>query len=283
MPRPSAQGFAAFVFSLCLSLAAAQGTGQSLQPARIVSMNVCTDQLLLLLVERERLASLSYFAFDPSRSNLVELARDIPANRGQADEVLALAPDLIVTSAFSATFAASVLERLQQRVERLGFAANRDEVYAQIRTMAVWTGDRARGEDLIATTQASIEADITRLDAVMAGRKAVYLSSNGIAFGDNSLQHDFIISLGMENIAATAGLSGPTMLSLETLVAAQPDVIFSEPRGALDRQLAHPLLQHPALANPATLRIAVRDRWFDCAGPWLADAYRITAQQVLDP
>ena len=75
-------------------------------------MNLCTDQLLLLLVERNRIASLSYFASDPGYSVLADMAAGIPVNRGQADEVITFAPDLILTSQFSATLAANLLERM---------------------------------------------------------------------------------------------------------------------------------------------------------------------------
>jgi ABC-type Fe3+-hydroxamate transport system substrate-binding protein len=171
---------------------------------------------------------------------------------------------------------------LQQRVERLGFATTRDETFEQMRAVAAWTGDEERAAMLIAETRQQIADSIEQLAPLMTGSKAIFLSSNGIAFGAGTLQHDFLLSLGMTNVAADAGLYGPAPLALEKLVAAQPDFIFSEPRGALDRQLAHPLLQHPALANSAAIRIALRDRWFDCAGPWLADAYRNTAQQLLN-
>ena len=99
-------------------------------------MNVCTDQLLLLLVDKTRIASLSYFATDAGYSSLAMEAAGIPLNRGQADEVMALHPDLVLTSAFSATFAANALQRLSQRVERLGFATTREEVVQILRTAA---------------------------------------------------------------------------------------------------------------------------------------------------
>ena len=99
---------------------------------RIVSMNLCTDQLLLLLVDKSRIASLSYFAANPDYSALANLAADIPANRGQADEVITFAPDLVLTSQFSATLAANLLERMHYDVHRLGFAASLDDIYAKI-------------------------------------------------------------------------------------------------------------------------------------------------------
>lgn len=249
-------------------------------PQRIVSMNVCTDQLLLLLVDPARIASLSRFAADPAWSSLAASAAGITPNRGQADEVVALEPDLVMTSAFSGTFAANVLQRLHYRVERLGFAATREDVYGQITQVAAWTGSDATASRLVATTRARIETSMQQLQPLLAGKRALFLSSNGIAFGSATLQDDFLRSLGLRNVAAEAGLSGPATMPLELLLQSAPDLIISEARGELDRQLAHPYLQHPALAQLNPRRLNLPDRWFDCAGPWLADAYASVAMQL---
>lgn len=248
------------------------------QPTHIVSMNVCTDQLLLLLVDSSRIASLSYLATDPAYSSLATAAAGLPANRGQADEIMALQPDLVLTSAFSATFAANALQRLQQRVERLGFAATREDVFAQIEQVAAWTDTDAAA--LIDSSRARIDAATRALRPLLQGKSAVFLSSNGVAFGAGTLQDDFLQSLGMRNVAADAGLFGPAPLPLELLLAAAPDFIISEPRGAVDQQLAHPLLQHPALQHLQATSLVLPEHWFDCAGPWLADAYTSLAEQV---
>jgi len=249
-------------------------------PVRIVSMNVCTDQLLLLLVDKSRIASLSYFAANPAFSNLADLAKEVPANRGQAGEVMVLEPDLVLTSAFSASFSTSVLQRLQQHVERLGFAATREEVFAQIVQVAAWTGSSAKAIAMIRAARTRIADASKQIQPFVAGKKAVFLSSNGVAFGAGTLQDDFLHSLGMRNIAAEAGLNGPAPLPLELLLAAAPDYVISEPRGALDQQLAHPLLQHPALQHLHAHSLALPERWFDCSGPWLAEAYVSMAKQV---
>ncbi len=266
--------------SLLLLLALSVPTMAQSAPARIVSMNVCTDQLLLLLVEPARIKSLSYFAADPAYSNLATRAQALPANRGQADEVMVLQPDLVLTSAFSASFTASVLQRLHQRVERLGFASTRQQVFAQIAQVAAWTGNPDQAAILIETARARIAEATRQLQPLVAGKKAVFLSSNGVAFGTGTLQDDFLRSIGMRNVAAEAGVAGPAPLPLELLLAAAPDFVISEPRGALDQQQAHPLLQHPALRHLHTHSLVLPERWFDCAGPWLADAYASMAEQV---
>lgn len=270
--------------ALLLLLAAAPLRAQDL-PQRIVSMNLCTDQLLLLLVDRTRIASLSYFAADPAYSALADQAQGIPANRGQAEDVLAFMPDLVLTSQFSATLAANLLERLGQRVERLGFAATAEEVYAQIRAVAAYTGSNAAAEALIADMTAAIRREQQALAPQLAGKRAVFFASNGVSYGANSLQHDFITSLGLRNVAADAGLVGPAQLPLEVLLAAEPDFLFTDRRSALDAQLAHPLLQHPALAalGARTRIVQLPDALFQCAGPQLAEAYRRFAAQLEVP
>jgi iron complex transport system substrate-binding protein len=272
--------FALFSFLLLAAPLSAQEI-----PQRIVSMNLCTDQLLLLLVERGRIASLSYFATDPAYSYLADAARDIPANRGQADEVLAFAPDLVLTSQFSATLAANLLERLGQRVERLGFAASADDIYAQVRQVAALTGTDAKAESMIRDLQSAIRAEQQGLLPQLQGKRAVFFASNGVSYGANSLQDAFITSLGLRNVAAEAGLSGPAPLPLEILIAAEPDFLFTDRRDALDAQLAHPLLQHRALAalGSKTHVVEIPDTLFQCAGPQYAEAYRALAMQLERP
>ncbi len=265
---------------VALLLCSAPGSGQPV-PTRLASLNVCTDQLLLLLVEPSRIVSLSALAGDPAYSNLAARAAAVPANRGQADELLSAGADLVLTSQFSGTFTVQVLQRLGQRVERLGFATRIDEVWQQIRQVAAWTGSDA---GLLIDTAAARVADAQRrLRPQLAGKTALFLSSNGVVFGAGTLQDDFLQSVGLRNLAAESGVSGAAPLALEILVAAQPDYLIAEPRGALDRQLAHPLLLHPALRRRAQHTLVLRDRWFDCAGPWLADAFESLAAQVVSP
>lgn len=251
-------------------------------PQRIVSMNLCTDQLLLLLVDRSRIAALSYLAGNPDLSFLAAEASTLPANRGQAEEVLAFNPDLVLTSDFSATLAANLLERLGHRVERLGFATSMEDVYAQIREMGTFTGSNPEAGQMVAALAESIARDTARLRPLLAGKRAVFFSANGFSYGSATLQHDFLVSLGLHNVAADAGLRGPAPLPLEVLLAADPDFVFTDRRSVLDAQLANPLLLHPALTALATRTrfVVLPDRWFQCAGPELANAWRALAAEL---
>ncbi|PKP83954.1 MAG: ABC transporter substrate-binding protein, partial [Alphaproteobacteria bacterium HGW-Alphaproteobacteria-2] len=73
--------------SAALALLAALGSAPGAAadtppPARVVSINVCTDQLAMLLAAPGQLLSVSHLARDPYSSAMAAEARAWPANRG---------------------------------------------------------------------------------------------------------------------------------------------------------------------------------------------------------
>ena len=78
-----------------LSLGCALIAAHAETPQRIVSLNICTDELLLRLVEPSRVASVTWLSRDPSLSNIAALAAAVPVNHGSAEEVIPSAPDLV--------------------------------------------------------------------------------------------------------------------------------------------------------------------------------------------
>ncbi|MDR0779598.1 MAG: ABC transporter substrate-binding protein [Pseudomonadales bacterium] len=267
-----------FSFLFLSTIVTAQDT-----PSRIVSMNVCTDQLLLQLVEPQRIVSLSYLAADPRYSPYAEEARRFTLNHGRAEEVLALAPDLVLTSQFSATFTASLLERRGYRVQRFGFAADLHEVAAQVTRLGALTGRTTQANALLNSLQNAVAVSRARLWPLLEGKRAVFLSNNGFVYGSETLQDSFLQSLGLVNVASDAGLHGPAPMTLEALLAAQPTLVFMPSASAIDAQLAHPLLRHPVWQRLAgqVRRIALEERWFDCAGPELLHAYTVLEREFL--
>src|SRR5437868_842546 len=65
---------------------------------RIVSMNVCTDQLLIALADPKQILGLSRFSRDASWS--ADGARRYPVLSGGAEDVLVLKPDIVLASLY---------------------------------------------------------------------------------------------------------------------------------------------------------------------------------------
>src|SRR5258708_1788850 len=79
------------------------------KPARIVSLNMCADELVLRLAERQNVASVTWLSRDAENSNVAEAAAHVPVNHGLAEEVIPLNPDLVVAGAFTSRTAVVLL------------------------------------------------------------------------------------------------------------------------------------------------------------------------------
>ena len=70
---------------------AAWGQGAAAQdaPKRVVSMNLCTDQLAMLVADEGQLVSVSHLAIDPHMSAMIAQAAEYEINRGLAELISA--------------------------------------------------------------------------------------------------------------------------------------------------------------------------------------------------
>ena len=64
-------------------------------PRRVVSFNLCADQLVVALADPEQIAGLSPYAADPALSVVAEPARQYRKADWQAESTILLEPDLI--------------------------------------------------------------------------------------------------------------------------------------------------------------------------------------------
>ena len=138
----------AFAFAVTLVSAKASVLAADVppKPARIVSLNMCTDELVLRLAERQNIASVTWLSRDAENSNVAEAAAHVPVNHGLAEEVIPLNPDLVVAGAFTSRTAVALLKRAGVRVSELGVPRSLGEAKQQIRDVADLLGERDKGE-----------------------------------------------------------------------------------------------------------------------------------------
>ncbi|WP_353474498.1 ABC transporter substrate-binding protein [Salipiger sp. H15] len=209
-------------------------------PARVVSMNLCTDQLAMLLAAPGQLVSVSALARDPMSSAMAAEAMAYPVNHGQAEEVWLMQPDLVVVGAYTAQAAAQMLERLGTPVLRLEPAHGLGDVPALLRTLGAAMGRQARAEALVAefeTRLAALREDVRRRPSV-----ALYYA-NGYTTGNQTLAGDILLAAGFSNIA---GDRGGGQLPLEALAMAEPEaLITARPYPGASR--SEEILRHPVI------------------------------------
>jgi iron complex transport system substrate-binding protein len=230
-------------------------------------MNLCTDQLALLLAP-DALVSVSSIATDPTSSALHEEAGAYQANRGRAEEIFLMAPDLVLAGIWSEAETVAILRRLGVAVETFPPATTLDEMRAQIRRMGGLLGREAEADALIAR----FDRDLDRLRRDTPDTTAVVYFANGFAGSDTSLSGEALRAAGIRNLAAEAGFGGGR-LPLELLVLMEPDLIVTGTRypGA---SRSETILDHPALSAAVGDRpfVVVPDRDWICGTPALLNA-----------
>src|SRR5436190_15371629 len=91
-------------------------TADTAPPVRIVSLDLCTDQLLVELVDRARIAAVTHLGADPAVSAIPEKVRGIPITHGGAEDVLRYDPDLVLAGPFGVSATVGLLRRLGRNV-----------------------------------------------------------------------------------------------------------------------------------------------------------------------
>lgn len=241
-------------------------------PARVVSVNLCTDQLAMLLAAPGQVVSVSTWAARPEASNMAAQAAALHLNGGSAEEVFALAPDLVLAGDFTRADTVALLRRLGLRVEVFPFARRLEDIPEQLSRMGALLGRAPQA----AAVSAAFDAALAQAKARAAGapaRDAAYYYPNNYTSGADTLADAILRAAGLRNAAAAMGLGGAARLPLESLVRAAPMVVETRHISAGRRGRAYESLAHPALgALRAQGGAVIEERWQVCGAPFVTAA-----------
>ena len=244
-------------------------------PQRVVSINLCTDQLAMMLAAPGQLISVSHLAFDPLSSSMVEEAAAYLANRGGAEQVFLMHPDLVLAGSYTSRATLDLLRGLGVRVVQVPIVDSISGVTEGIRLVGAAMGREAVAERLAL----AFEADVAALSRPERSATAAMYYPNGYTSGAGTLSNEVLERAGFRNIGAEAGLTGGGTLPLERLVMAAPEMIVtSTPYPGASR--SEEILQHPALS--ALTQVAggarVNDADWVCGTPHVLRAIQQMAQ-----
>ncbi|NEV79508.1 ABC transporter substrate-binding protein [Rhodopseudomonas sp. BR0C11] len=248
---------------------------------KVVSINACTDQLLLTLADPEQIRGLSPYARDADRSFLAVQAARFPQLSGEAEDVLMLKPDFVIGGRYTKRATRELLKQMGQRIVEFDSVKTIDESKAQIRQMADLLGHPERADASIARIDAAVArakqaASRTRLTVLPLARR-------GWVSGRDSLISTLLDTVGLRNAASGLGLQRGGFASLEAVVALRPDFLLISEDSDFAEDEGRAFVLHPALQRfyPPSKRITVPERLTVCGGPMLADALdRLTEELI---
>jgi iron complex transport system substrate-binding protein len=258
-----------------LAAGAAQSAAEpAAKPKRIVSINMCTDELAMRLADPNAIASVSWLSQDPGEANMAVEAKHIPANNGSAEEALSYHPDLVLAGAFTARATIALLNEVGAPVARFPVAESFDGVRRQIRAVAAAIGEPERGEALVA----EIDGELAQIavDPKRTPLRAIILRPNGFTVGPGSLVDEILRRAGMINLAAELDIGSYQQIPLERLALLDADVLIVDSEGFERPSLATQTLRHPIVAalSRRMAVVALPSRLWTCPGPGLVEAIR---------
>lgn len=231
------RGFPRAAASALVTLAAARcdGTPAASKPAavprRICSVNLAADETLAFLVDASRMVGVSALVDNEGLSNVVgRYPKGIVRLYANAEKIVELAPDLVCVNAFnSADFVAQV-EGAGIPVLRHASPAGFADVRQGILDLGERVGAPERARAIVAEMDRRLGELSRRLQGIEAKPTVCYWSGAWTA-GAGTTIHDIIEHAGGVNIAARGARRGMAQISVERVLADDPDCLL-----LIDRQ-----------------------------------------------
>ena len=275
--------FAAMVAAPDLTAQVAHADGL---PKRIVSFNLCADQLLLALADPGQIAGLSPYAVNPLLSVTTDKAAPFSRLDWDAESVVNLAPDLVLGGPSHRPIHA-MLSAMGIRVVDVALIRNVADARRQAIEIGKLVGHPERGEAL-AQQIGQAEARLAAA-AMKPPLTALVIQREGYREGPASLASAMLSIAGLRPPDRASSGTGGFMaaeqggfVSLEHLLTNGPDVLVLQdpPREAGDQGAL--FITHPALLTRYGLsrRIDLPERYTLCGGPPLIAGLDYLAQAI---
>lgn len=247
-------------------------------PQRVVSINLCTDQMAMLMAAPGQLKSVSFLATEKGTSMMVDEAAHYPVNHGQAEEVFLMQPDLVLAGTYTAKATVGLLKELGFRVEQFTPATSFDDV----RTSLIRMGSLLHREQRAAELVAELDKGLAELAArKVLHKNAAFYYANSYTSGSGTLADAIVKAAGLTNMGETLGFKGMTRLPLELLIAANPDIIIEGDSQYSAPALAKQNFVHPAFTALSGRIVPIPDKYTICGAPFTLEASRMLQRAAL--
>ena len=253
------------------------------KPQRILTVSAGTDELMLGLVEPERMAAINESLADREHTNIPWVCDRIPTvipRSPSVEQIAALHPDLVVVTPWMPRENIDAIRELNVPVLVCKSAATIEDIHDNIRLYAAAVGEVERGEKLIGMMEeklAEIRAKVAEVPEEKK-HKSIALISIMVNYGGAGCTFDELCRYTDSiNAKAAAGNRMGQEMTKEQLVAANPDYLFfpSYEDGATNEEnYGRQYLEDPSLAQMT----AVRER--QIGHPWARYVYNLSQDIV---
>ncbi len=255
-----------------LCLAGSQAWAQA--PQRVVTVNLCLDQIALRLAAPGQLVGLSYLSHDPRLSVLADRARAIAPVRAKVESILELRPDLVIFDRDAHANLKRMVRRAGVAILEVPWASSLEDAEGLIARIGVALGREAEGRAIIADMQE--QRRLLDRPGPPTALAAVLQANRGTA-GKGSLLNELLHLSGYRNLAAELGIPAYGRLPLEAVLAGRPDLLVLDGNANASPARATEFVDHNALLALAgsTRLVSIPLKYTVCAGPENIEALKL--------
>ena len=256
-------------------------------PQRVLTYSLGHDEILLSLLPSDRIAAIGKFTGNEAYSNVADRVEGLAIYEKGAENVLAQQPDLFIASKTTKEDIVNLIEEAGVPVARPSLENSSEGNIPNILLYGYMLGVEDRALELVAEIRGRLATiteavpppgDEGRPDTMSITRYSdtLYVS------GGNTTVGGIMDTAGGTNTAARDGIEGIQKVSLESVAALNPEVIFITQSGEGGESLRADLLAHPALAEvPAIVNgeiHVVGSKQFTTLSHWNVRGIEVAAQ-----
>ncbi|VAW76176.1 hypothetical protein MNBD_GAMMA12-1841 [hydrothermal vent metagenome] len=244
-------------------------------PKRVVSINLCTDELAIQLAKPGQLQAVTFLVKDASSSVHWQAAKSFKSHNNSLEQIVSYQPDLILASQYTPVALLSRLQQLGFRVYVLPIAQSLKQVNANIMAVGRRLGNRERAKQLVIQRQKQINLIKMLLSTENKLKVIVYLPG-GLSHSGKGLTSQLIKMAGLQNMASAKGFAGWHSVSIEQLLYWNPDILIVIQSYTQFRSMATELLNHPAIHYFRQQKrvVTIPVQWLSCGSPSSAKILR---------
>lgn len=262
---------------------AGNAAGAPAKPQRVMSLNLCTDQVLLQLLPPERITSVTYLSRGPDTGWPAADASPVPVNYGTSEEVLAQHPDLVIAGTTSTLATRALLKKVGIALLELPAAESFDDIRKLTRTIGQAVGEEGKAESVLR----QMDATLAELRATAPAKpiSVVAWDGGGNVPGPATLFDAILTAAGGLNIATRLNQNtlygNYASFDLEQLVALNPELVIYGGSGNGRPDQVHQQVQHRLVRKMfAGRQITYNETLFRCGLPQSADAAKQLRQSM---
>jgi len=217
--------FALLAIVAILSACKSESVATNSAPMRIVSVTITGDVLLQALVDSSRVLAVSALADDSGIHEAAGLFPTKPRIGPDLEQIVSLRPDLVLLGSFHDPAFVDGIRKSGLNVEILQSPNSLEKVRTYLKQVATRLGEPAKGDSLVRWMDSTLDAVKTKI-AKCPDSPSVLYWSEGFTAGDSSTIGDLLKVVGVQNLAAQAGIQGSQTIAIEDVIRLQPDWIL---------------------------------------------------------